>query len=114
MRGAPGEVGPRQPSLYRGSAAFPRRHAATTTRPHDVLDAPIRPLTPRHWTAEGAPALTGVQPEGIATGGGPRISIPADWAGPISRPTSNSHVAGASSCKGTPASRMKPSKPAGV
>src|SRR6266496_2631573 len=54
MRGAPGEVGSRQSSLYRGSAAFHRRHAETATRARPpVFDAPPTALTSRHCSAVG-------------------------------------------------------------
>jgi hypothetical protein len=51
MRGAPGEVGSRQSSLYRGSAAFPSTHAVHDTPTRVFLDVTPDPLTPRHWLA---------------------------------------------------------------
>src|SRR4051812_13875068 len=60
MRGAPGEVGSRQSSPYRGSAPIHRRHAATRdTRLPAMFDTPQIALTPWHCSAiEQARPLT--------------------------------------------------------
>jgi hypothetical protein len=50
-------VGSRQSLLYRGSAAFLRRHAVPDTRSRAFLDTHPNPLTPRHCHPQGL-ALT--------------------------------------------------------
>src|SRR4051794_5647539 len=73
MRGAPGEVGSRQSSPYRGSAPIHRRHAANRdTRLPTMFDTPQIPLTPWHWTAK--------RPEGLDAGPDRRILFSASEA----------------------------------
>src|SRR4051794_24536228 len=70
MRGAPGEVGSRQSSPYRGSAPIHRRHAANRdTRLPTMFDTPQIALTPWHWSGDPARGLDRVVGPRLRAGG---------------------------------------------